>query len=113
MGFRDVIVFCLFAIVMDRIEAFGLNDPFRSGCVVKVSASSSSEEFPSTNSVDKLISGNLSASIISDRDCVIIFRDLPKGKVRLNFKPSKSEFPQNKNNRENTKKESTEEKQQR
>ncbi len=113
MGFRDVIVFCLFAIVMDRIEAFGLDDPFRSGCVVKVSAESSSEEFPSTNSVDKLISGNLSASIIRGRDCVIIFKDFPKGKVRLNFKPSKSEFSHKKNNWKNTEKESTEEKQQR
>ena len=108
MHFTDILIVCLFLIAnrFSVIKSYGLDDPFRSGCVFNFYG----EDFLSQN---KTVSGNVSAEIIRGRDCVIIFRDLPKGRLALTFRAPKIEPKLNDKKRKDGKEESTEEMQQR
>jgi hypothetical protein len=76
MCLKSVVLFCVVCVTV--VQSLGLEDPFRSGCVFNFVGADAS-----TNST---IQGNVSASEIRGRDCVLIFRNLQKGKIRLTFK---------------------------
>ena len=108
MCLKDILVVSVF-LIANRIsvtKSYGLDDSFRSGCVFNFFG----EDFLSHNNT---YSGNVSAEIIKGRDCVLIFRDLPKGKLGLTFRAPKNEPKINSKKRQEEKEESTEEKQQR
>ena len=89
-----LITVAITGVTMATVASLGLDDPFRSGCVFNVVGISSYDDDGSvesdtddiTESEVMTLQGNVSADVIAGRDCVVIFKDLPTGKIRLNFR---------------------------
>ena len=84
-------------------NSLGLDDPFRSGCVFNVVGENVDLDVDVGGNTDGnddtdgggdgsvesdalTMQGNISSTVTRGRDCVVVFRNLPKGKIRLHFR---------------------------
>ena len=110
--------FIVLGLILARISAsnsLGLDDPFRSSCVFNIVGESidlgidvnTDADADADNGSDNVgdgddaaesdfltMQGNISSSKTRGRDCVVVFRNLPKGKIRLNFRLPESNLKQ-------------------
>ncbi len=80
---NSVLASLLFVSITSAL-GLGLDDPFRSGCVFNVvgETDDGDAEFDGEGNDVLTVRGNISSDVIQNRDCVVVFRDLPKGKLR-------------------------------